>query len=204
MKQPHKLPAVLTLLFILIFASAAGYYFSRSFALMSFSLFIFTCALDILIEFSKEFDLNISITASSEFKGAQLKAVILNSAAAIFFSIIIIAKLLNKLGAPYSFNALLAAKFAIAAAIVFLICAVILRKGYKADFKKCLCYILLAILIAAGSIIIEKTQNFVWDLYLSFAIAALILIQTIFLIIKTINSRSHCRTFPKSHGNDID
>ncbi|MDR0822713.1 MAG: hypothetical protein LBN20_02890 [Endomicrobium sp.] len=190
MKQSHKLPAVLALLFILIFACAAGYYFSRSFALMSFSLFVFACALDILIYFTKEFDLNISPTAAIDFKKAQLRAVILNSVAAIFFSIIIITKLLNKLNAEYFFNAILSAKFAIGATITFLICAAILRKSYRDHFYKCLVYAVISFLIAANAIIIYKMQNFVWDLYISFFISALIFAQTAFSIIKSIGDKS--------------
>jgi hypothetical protein len=155
---------------------------------MSFSLFVFACALDILAYFCKKADLSISVSGAQDFKASQLKSFTLNSFAVLFFLIIIIMKLKSKFASPNEIDILLYIKFASIAAISFFISAALLKslKEYKPYFVKTLVYAFLCLLMISFMLIIKNSGCFVLDLYGAFFFCILILIQTIILIVKTI------------------
>jgi Co/Zn/Cd efflux system component len=177
MKESIKLPAALSISFLLIFLQMAGAFYSKSLAMFSHAGLIIITAFSFLPHLAN------SNNVDEGFKKAQFISVFLNISAFLFLVLIIICKAFARMSAPKDVNMLLAV---ITTSIVFaglIVCSFLSKK------------FLLQASLSLGIIMgfsIPAFKNIVFlDSYLSIFFAICILVQSVLLIKKTIKILYH-------------
>ncbi|MDR0485292.1 MAG: hypothetical protein LBH29_01040 [Elusimicrobiota bacterium] len=187
MKKNLKIPAVLALLFISIFAQAAGYYFSRSFSVLSLSLLSFIISFEVLLYFTKTQESKFSEFYMRDLKKAGLKSSVLNAGAVIFFSLLVLSKLFKVLQDAHSFDAATAQYFVLTALFVFILCSRLVF-GNKTLFRIFLFSSISALLAEFCIFAVSKSGIFSLDIYASFFLISTVLVLSVLSIIKSIKA----------------
>ena len=187
MNKKIILPAVLALSLSMVFALAAGYYFSKSLGLLSLSLLIFAFSFKAIMQIAKNLSRDMTKQEATELAKSQSKSVLLNAFLIIAISIAIIVKSAFSFSNPRIFDFEAAYKFSLAAFVLFFV----ILAGLKilGNFKE-LVLSCLIILAACSFMLIEKIVyrgNFYRaDIYLGIFLALIIIVEALFLIIRTI------------------
>ncbi|MDR2772870.1 MAG: hypothetical protein LBB93_05320 [Elusimicrobiota bacterium] len=188
MKAKYKMPAVLAISFILVFAQAAGYYFSKSLFLLSLSLFSFSFAFHILVKFANTLVFDLSPKDAQELTLGQLKPLLINSTVIIIVAALIILRALPAINNPMPVNFELGGKFLAASSLLLAIISVMLISVVKSnpETKPLLLRSLFVCFIAALgtlNIMFFHINLYETDTFTALAAAVIIIFEAGFLLI---------------------
>ncbi|MDR2709491.1 MAG: hypothetical protein LBC07_05920 [Elusimicrobiota bacterium] len=187
-QSQRALPAVLAISFIMTFALAAGYYFSKSLFVLALSLTSFFFAFLGLIHYATITSENINLDFSKQMEQSQKKFVLLDAIVIILFSAAIVVKGIFFSFATVNFN--IANNYVLAALIVFIVNACLIffwtNKSCKSLFIRCL-------IIIAVICLKELCRNFVdlskLDFFTACFLSVLLLLEAISLIVKNVRNK---------------
>jgi Co/Zn/Cd efflux system component len=191
MNKKLILPAVLALSLSMVFAQAAGYYFSKSLGLLSLSLLIFSFAFKAIMQIAKNLSGDMPKHEALELAKSQSKSVLLNALLIMSISIFIIIKAAFALSNPKIFDFDAAYKFSLAGFILFSVILAALfwgrkmRLNLKPLFSSCL-IVLGACSVMIVEIIFYRGDFYKADIYFGIFLALIIITQGIILIANTI------------------
>lgn len=182
MKKSLKLPAVLSLCLIMIFAQTAGAFFSGSLSLFAYAGLIIAVSFSILPLIA-----NMHFTEDNSFSIAQFYSILFNSFFLLIIAAFIIFQAILNLSVTRQTDIVLTFYMALGGFIAMLCAAIILftEEDLKALSKKFILTALSSFFIIIG-IIIYNLKDIFLDSIISILFACLILLQAFLLIKKSI------------------
>ena len=188
MKNSVKLPAVLAVSLLLIFAQTAGAFFAKSLSLFAYAAVIIAVSFSALPSIINTFS-----AGGKAFVRAQFKALLINSVLLTFLSLFIICKSFINLQQSLEINIALTCWTAFAGFFGLCVCSAILfsaiksGKPFKMLFFKYFSAAALSFFVIIGTVFYYLKDLYFLDSAISAALAVLAIVQSAALIRFSVN-----------------